>query len=91
MIIIVPVLSFVQTVKNFFEYAMIRLEKCPFQWNKLTCAKCLIHCYKSSMRIKIRAVMRYSGPRMIFKHPVLALHHVLDGFKKPEKAPKSQG
>jgi len=83
--------EFCSDCQELFEYAMRRLEKCPFQENKPTCAKCLIHCYKSSMRMKIRAVMRYSGPRMLFKHPVLALHHILDGFKKPEKAPKSQG
>ena len=77
--------------QELFEYAKTRLEKCPFQENKPTCAKCPIHCYKSCKRIQIRGVMRYSGPRMLFKHPVLAFHHVLDGFKKSEKAPKSQG
>jgi hypothetical protein len=77
--------------QELFEYAKTRLEKCPFQENKPTCAKCLIHCYNSSMRITIRDVMRHSGPRMLFKHPVLALHHLLDRFKKPEKAQKSQG
>jgi hypothetical protein len=77
--------------QELLEYAKTRLEKCPFQENKPTCAKCPIHCYKSHMRIQIRAVMRYSGPRMLFKHPVSAFHHVLDGFKKPKKASKSQG
>ena len=77
--------------QELFEYAKTRLEKCPFQENKPTCAKCPIHCYKPYMRIKIRAIMRYSGPRILFKYPVLAFHHVLDGFKKLEKASKSQG
>jgi hypothetical protein len=26
--------------------------------------------------------MRYSGPRMTFRHPVLALFHLLDGRRK---------
>jgi hypothetical protein len=34
------------------------------------------------MREKVRAVMRYSGPRMAGKHPVLAVRHLLDGLRK---------
>jgi len=30
------------------------------------------------MREKVREVMRYSGPRMILRHPWLALMHVVD-------------
>ncbi|MCK5403451.1 nitrous oxide-stimulated promoter family protein, partial [Candidatus Bathyarchaeota archaeon] len=53
-----------------------------FQEQKPTCFKCKIHCYEPSMRRKIRNVMKYSGPRMFFKQPSLALHHILDGFRK---------
>ena len=67
---------------ELFEYAIQRLEKCPFQEQKPTCFKCKIHCYEPSMRRKIRNVMKYSGPRMFFKQPSLALHHILDGFRK---------
>ena len=31
---------------------------------------------KPEMREKIRQVMRYSGPRMIFHHPIAALRHL---------------
>ena len=68
--------------KELFEYAIMRLDKCPFKEKKTTCAKCSIHCYKPNMRTKIRAVMKYSGPRMLLKHPILAFHHMIDGFKK---------
>jgi hypothetical protein len=70
------------------EYAMLRLSKCPFQENKSTCGKCLVHCYKPDMKVKIAKVMRYSGPRMLLHHPLLALHHVFDGRKKPEPLKK---
>jgi predicted amidophosphoribosyltransferase len=60
-------------------YAGQRLEKCPFQEAKTTCAKCPIHCYKPEMRERVRVVMRYAGPRMIYKHPLLAILHLLDG------------
>ena len=64
------------------EYARIRLNRCPFQENKTTCGNCPIHCYKPQMRKKIRDVMRYSGPRMRWQHPLLAIGHMLDGLRK---------
>ncbi|MFC1486773.1 nitrous oxide-stimulated promoter family protein [Thermoproteota archaeon] len=74
--------------QELFDYAMIRLDKCPFQEKKTTCGKCPIHCYRPIMRKKVKEVMKHSGPRMIFKHPILALHHVFDGRKKPENLKK---
>ena len=69
-------------------YAQTRLEKCPFQEGKTTCAKCSVHCYSPIMRIKIREVMRFSGPRMIYKHPLLAIMHLIDGRRnKPIQRP----
>ena len=63
-------------------YAMQRVDKCPFQADKPTCAKCPIHCYKPDMRERIRAVMRYAGPRMVWRHPVLAAFHLIDARRK---------
>ena len=65
------------------EYARQRSNKCPFMENKTFCSNCRVHCYKPEMREKIRAVMRFSGPRMIFHHPVAALRHVI--LTKAEK------
>ncbi|MDD2299062.1 MAG: nitrous oxide-stimulated promoter family protein [Fermentimonas sp.] len=56
-------------------YALQRLERCPFGDNKPTCGTCTVHCYKSDMRKKIKEVMRYSGPRMLFIHPIDAIQH----------------
>ena len=66
-------------------YAAARLAHCPFQETKTTCAKCPVHCYKPVMRDKVRCVMRFSGPRMIYTHPVLALLHFADGLRQPRK------
>lgn len=63
-------------------YAAARLRKCPFQEGKTTCAKCPVHCYKKDMREKMRAVMRYAGPKMLFRHPLMALRHMFDGLRK---------
>jgi hypothetical protein len=73
--------------RELAEYARFRLQHCPFQENKTTCGNCPIHCYKPQMREKIREVMRYSGPRMIRHHPLLAIGHMIDGLKK-EPGPK---
>ena len=73
------------------EYSRKRLEKCPFQEGKTTCAKCPAHCYKPDMREKVRAVMRYSGPRMMLRHPASALRHVIDGRRQePLEPPPSR-
>ena len=68
------------------DYALLRLAKCPFGEAKPTCAKCVVHCYQAAMREKVKAVMRYAGPKMMFKHPVLALFHVIDSYiYKPKR------
>jgi len=64
-------------------YASDRLERCKFADDKPPCSQCPVHCYRTAMREKIRAVMRYAGPRMVRKHPVLAVRHLLDERKKP--------
>jgi len=63
-------------------YACRRLDGCPFGGKKPACAKCPIHCYKPDMRERIRAVMRYAGPRMVWRHPVLAAFHLIDSRRK---------
>ena len=41
------------------------------------------------MREAIRVVMRYAGPRMLVRHPVLALGHTIDGvLHRPPKPPR---
>jgi hypothetical protein len=73
---------------ELLNYAQTRLEKCPYQEQKPACSHCLSHCYKPIMRENIRLVMRYSGPRMFYHHPLLALHHLLAGLKNKRAAEK---
>ena len=70
------------------DYAHQRLARCPFDMHKPTCAKCTIHCYKPEMRARMRTVMRYAGPRMLLRHPYLALAHLADGLRKPPATPR---
>lgn len=68
--------------RQLLDYASARLERCRFGAEKPTCANCPVHCYQRARRDQIKAVMRYSGPRMLWEHPILSLRHWLDGFRK---------
>lgn len=57
-------------------YARQRLDRCTFGEKKPACRQCPIHCYKPKMKEKIRLVMRFSGPRMIFYTPIEVLKHL---------------
>jgi hypothetical protein len=65
------------------DYAFERLRKCPFQEKKSTCANCAVHCYKPVMRERVRVMMRYAGPRMLLRHPILTILHLVDGKRTP--------
>lgn len=68
--------------RRLTEYAVMRSDRCPFMENKTFCSNCKVHCYAPEMREKIRKVMRYSGPRMIFHHPVMVIRHVIESKKE---------
>lgn len=63
-------------------YARLRSDKCPFMATKTFCSNCRVHCYKPQMREKIREVMRFSGPRMLFYHPLMAIRHVIESKRE---------
>jgi hypothetical protein len=58
-------------------YARRRNDACPLLEERSFCQFCAVHCYSPTMRARITEVMRYSGPRMIFHRPLLALKHLL--------------
>lgn len=67
---------------ELLKYATERLDRCPFGGQKPTCADCPVHCYKPAMREAVKRVMRHAGPRLIFKHPILAVQHFIDGLRR---------
>jgi hypothetical protein len=66
--------------RDLLAYANDRLANCPWGENKPACSKCTIHCYSPEYRRRIKDVMRFAGPRMIFTHPVHAIRHLLHQF-----------
>lgn len=71
--------------KELLDYVEFRRSKCPFGDDKPFCSNCKIHCYKPEMRKKIRTVMRYSGPRIVFEHPILATRHLIESKHEKKK------
>ena len=61
---------------ELLDYAHSRLDRCRYGEEKPTCKKCPIHCYRPDMKERVRAVMRWSGPRMMLYHPVAAIKHI---------------
>ncbi len=66
---------------DLLEYANKRLDNCPFGPDKGPCSKCDVHCYKPELRDRIREVMRFAGPKMITKHPILAMDHLIKSVR----------
>jgi len=77
--------SLCEECRRLTDYAVLRSDRCPFMENKTFCSNCKVHCYAPDMREKIRQVMRYSGPRMIFHHPVMAVRHVIESKKEKRR------
>lgn len=67
-------------------YALKRLMRCRFGEAKPTCKNCPIHCYRPDYREQMRQIMIYSGPRMLWHHPLLCLKHLIRGRKPVPEA-----
>ena len=74
--------------RTLSDYAKQRSKHCPFMEQKTFCANCKVHCYKPEMREQIRKVMRFSGPRIILYHPVMAVWHLICSVKEKRKQDK---
>lgn len=71
------------TCRDLLAYAHQRLDRCPYGDDKPSCKACPIHCYQPARREEMRQVMREAGPRMLWRHPWLAIVHLWkDHFKK---------
>ncbi len=71
-------------------YAPARSERCPFMEEKPFCSNCTVHCYRPEMRERIRTVMRYAGPRMLFHHPVMAIRHMIESQRERQRIRSSR-
>ncbi len=71
--------------EELLRYAGERVDKCPKMAQKTFCSTCEIHCYRKERQEQIKEVMKFSGPRMVFYHPKLAVRHMVDTLRKSNK------
>ena len=67
---------------GILDYAHDKLDNCPYGIEKPACDNCPIHCYRKDEKEKIREIMRFSGPKMLLRHPYLAAMHFVDKKKE---------
>ena len=69
-----------QECQDVMTYAESRVQHCPHMTHKTFCAMCKTHCYAPTYREKVRQIMRYSGPRMLWRSPIMTIRHLLLGW-----------
>lgn len=74
--------------RRLLDYARDRIIRCPRMDVKSFCSACPVHCYSRDMREQVRAVMRWSGPRMLLHRPIMTLHHIWIDYKARKKEKK---
>ncbi len=79
-------------MQELLDYSYLRIENCPHRKKNLNgekpfCSCCSIQCYKADMRQNMVEVMKFSGPRILFSHPIVAIDHLQKTlkFKKEQK------
>lgn len=70
---------------ELLNYSLQRTTRCPHVEKTLFCVNCPTPCYKPDMKEKMRIMMKYSGPRFFFSHPLIVLEHVMYDFKTRKK------
>lgn len=70
------------------QYANRHIDRCPFKTEKPTCSVCTVHCFRPPQKDTIKTIMRYAGPRMAWRHPLLSITHFFDKFRSPK--PRSE-
>lgn len=55
--------------------------RCPHMAYKSFCHYCPRPCYRKERLEAVKPVMKYSGPRLILRHPILAIRHLITTIK----------
>lgn len=63
--------------KKVLDYSLKRITNCPFMEEKTFCSNCKKPCYNPKMKEKIKIIMKFSGPLMLFYHPILVIKHII--------------
>lgn len=63
--------------RDLILYSYSKVDNCPHMKSKTFCSACNTSCYRENYKEKIKMVMRFSGPRMLFHNPVLTIKHLI--------------
>lgn len=71
-----------QECGGLLNYVTERFDLCPYRTGaKPACGLCRSNCFTAEAHRRFREIMRYAGPRMMVRHPVLTLAHVVDALR----------
>lgn len=76
--------------EKMLDYAHNKLDNCPYGDDKPACNNCPVHCYRQQEKDKIKVIMRFSGPKMITRHPYLAIMHLFDRNREVKEIRKKK-
>lgn len=68
--------------RDVLNYSLNRIDNCKYMDTKTFCSNCKAPCYGPKMKEKVKQIMKFSGPRILFHHPLLVISHMLSRFKK---------
>ena len=60
--------------QELFDYAVIRINRCPNNVTRIPCSRCPCPCYSDEMRRRMKIVMDHSRP-FFRKHPYLKFRY----------------
>ena len=63
-------------------------DKCVFGEEKPACKQCPVHCYQPAKREEMKQIMRWAGPRMLWRHPILTVRHLMDDRRPVPELPE---
>jgi hypothetical protein len=60
--------------KELFDYAVVRIHRCPNNVTRTPCSRCPCPCYSEEMRNRMKEVMDHSKP-FFRKHPLIRFRY----------------
>lgn len=67
---------------RLLRYALDQIDRCPYDRSrKPACGLCRTNCFSAEMHNGFHTIMRYAGPRMMMRHPILSMAHFFDAVR----------
>ena len=67
--------------REVVETTLAKAQTCPYGHSG-NCQDCDTQCQRGTSKQRVKAMMRYAAPRMVYRHPLMTLSYVSKKFKK---------